>query len=161
MTKSWSRALLRAGGAVGLVVAAHAGPARAQVPDATALAAEVRQTEVAFARTMADRDHAAFAGFLADEAVFVAETRTLRGKAQVAEAWKRYYEGAKAPFSWEPARVEVLDSGSLALTSGPVYDPDGRRVGTFTSVWRREPSGSWRIVFDQGCPPCRCEAPGK
>jgi ketosteroid isomerase-like protein len=83
------------------------------------------------------------------------------GLLQVAEAWKGYYEGAKAPFSWEPDRVEVLDSGSLALTSGPVYDPDGRRVGTFTSVWRREPSGSWRIVFDQGCPPCRCEAPGK
>lgn len=27
---------------------------------------------------------------------------------------------AEAPFSWEPAQVEVLDSGTLALSSGPV-----------------------------------------
>ena len=31
---------------------------------------EVEATERAFARTMADRDHAAFTNFLADEAVF-------------------------------------------------------------------------------------------
>jgi ketosteroid isomerase-like protein len=146
--------------AVGVVLAAMATPALAQT-NLAARAAEVRQTELGFAKTMADRDHAAFASFLADETVFLGETRTLRGKAEVADAWKRYYEGTKAPFSWEPDRVEVLDSGTLALTSGPVFDPDGRRVGTFTSVWRREPSGQWRIVFDKGCPPCRCEAQGE
>jgi ketosteroid isomerase-like protein len=158
---SWMRCALMVGVSSGLLPSAAAGVAHAQAPDVTALAAEVRQTELAFARTMADRDHAAFVSFLADETVFLAETRALRGKAQVADAWKQYYEGAKAPFSWEPDRVEVLDSGMLALTSGPVYDPGGRRVGTFTSVWRREPSGPWRIVFDRGCPPCRCDAPAK
>jgi len=150
--------LCLAGAAAALALVVGGGRARAQPIDPAALAAEVRETEIAFARTMADRDHAAFASFLADEAVFLAETRTLRGKGQVADAWRRYYEGPKAPFSWEPDRVEVLDSGQLALSSGPVYDPDGRRVGTFTSVWRRESSGKWRIVFDKGCPPCRCEA---
>jgi ketosteroid isomerase-like protein len=29
-----------------------------------------------------------------------------------------------------------------------------RQVGTFTSIWRRESDGRWRIVFDKGCPPC-------
>jgi ketosteroid isomerase-like protein len=158
---SKARHLWLAGVAVGFVIGACAGPVCAQAPDPAALAAEVRQTELAFARTMADRDHAAFASFLAEETVFLAETRTLRGRAQVAEAWKRYYEGAKAPFSWEPDRVEVLDSGTLALSSGPVYDPDGQRVGTFTSVWRRDVAGRWRIIFDKGCPPCRCDATAK
>ena len=48
--------------------------------------------------------------------------------------------------------VEVLDSGTLALSTGPVLDPDGRRVGTFSSVWRREADGAWLVVFDKGCP---------
>jgi ketosteroid isomerase-like protein len=48
----------------------------------------------------------------------------------------------------------VLDNGTLALTSGPVFDPGGRLVGTFASIWRREPDGRWRVVFDKGCPVC-------
>jgi len=116
---------------------------------------QVRQTELAFAKTMADRDHAAFASFLADETVFFGRS-VLRGKQAVADSWKRFYEGKQAPFSWAPDAVEVLDSGTLALSSGPVWDPAGTRVGTFTSTWRREKDGRWKIVFDKGCPPCEC-----
>jgi len=116
----------------------------------TALAAEVWNVERAFAKTMTDRDHTAFTSFLSEEAVFVPDGAALRGKAAVAAAWKRLYEAPAAPFSWEPDRVEVLDSGTLALSSGPVRDPQGTRTGTFNSVWRREAAG-WKIVFDKGC----------
>jgi len=108
---------------------------------------------------MADRDHAAFTKFLADEAIFMAGGRPARGAKAVAEQWKRFFDGKQAPFSWEPEFVEVLDSGTLATSSGPVRDPSGKRVGTFNSVWRREASGEWKIVLDGGCPPCpSCEA---
>lgn len=117
---------------------------------------QVTEAERAFAKTMADRDHAAFASFLSDEAVFFSEKAVLRGKKQVADGWKRFYEGPSAPFSWVPERVEVLDSGTLALSSGPVYDPQGTRVGTFNSIWRREADGKWKVIFDKGCPPCDC-----
>jgi len=128
---------------------------RAQI-SVTALASQVRDAERAFAKTMADRDHNAFASFVADEAVFFNEADVLRGKTAVAAGWKRLYEGPRAPFSWDPDRVEVLDTGTLALSSGPVRDPSGKRVGTFNSVWRREPGGAWKVVFDKGCPPCDC-----
>jgi len=125
--------------------------------DTATLAAQVSAVERAFAKTMADRDHAAFVSFLADETVFVPEGgQVLRGKQAVAAAWKRLYEGPQAPFAWEPDRVEVLDSGGLALSSGPVRDPRGNRVGTFNSVWRRE-GNAWKIVFDKGCPRCECK----
>jgi ketosteroid isomerase-like protein len=120
------------------------------------LAHQVWETERAFAKTMADRDHKAFGSFLAAEAIFLSGQATLRGQPAVAQAWKAFYEQPEAPFSWEPERVEVLDSGTLALSTGPVRDPGGKRIGTFTSVWRREPEGKWRIVLDTGCPPCRC-----
>lgn len=140
-----------------LAVLVSASPALAVSAETNAeLQGQVRETERAFAKTMADRDHVAFVAFLSDEAVFFDSTRVLRGRKEVAEDWKPLFEGPKAPFSWEPADVEVLASGTLALSSGPVLDPAGKRVGTFSSVWRREPDGRWRIVFDKGCPRCNC-----
>jgi len=104
-----------------LMATALGGCATGPHPGRAELERQVADTERAFARTMADRDHAAF---------------------------------TSAPFSWEPAEVEVLDSGTLALSSGPVHDPAGRLIGTFTSIWRLEAPGRWRIVFDKGGEVC-------
>jgi ketosteroid isomerase-like protein len=138
---------------LGLVAACAGGPRPAGAPgaDVAALQSEVADTERAFARTMAERDHAAFQRFLADETVFFAGGEPLRGKAAVASAWKHFYDAPQPPFAWRPDRVEVLDSGTLAFSSGPVLDPTGRPVGRFHSVWRLEAPGVWRIVFDSGC----------
>ena len=119
------------------------------------LAMQVRAAETAFAQTMADRDWAAFKAFISAEAVFCGSQSVLRGKDTVAEGWKRYFETTQAPFSWAPEQVEVLESGTLALSSGPVLNPEGMRSGTFLSVWRLETDGRWRIIFDKGCPPCK------
>ena len=126
----------------------------AQQPDPGQLRQQVEDTERAFASTMADRDHDAFTSFLSEETVFFSGEAPLRGKQQVADAWKPYFEGPDAPFSWEPQQVEVLDSGTLALSSGPVHDPDGKLVATFTSIWRLDASRNWRIIFDKGNRAC-------
>jgi ketosteroid isomerase-like protein len=117
---------------------------------------QVADTERAFAKTMADRNHAAFAAFLSAEAIFFTGPKPLHGKQQVADAWKRFYEKPDAPFSWAPEQVEVLESGTLALSTGPVWDPQGKQFATFTSIWRLEAPGVWRIVFDKGNEVCDC-----
>lgn len=114
--------------------------------------AQVEATERAFAGTMADRDFAAFRSYLADEAVFFSGPEPLHGAGPVAEYWQRFFEGPEAPFSWEPDQVAVLGSGTLALSTGPVRDPQGRLVSRFSSIWRQESPGVWRIVFDRGEP---------
>ena len=153
-----AQAAMRTAAAIlALLAAAAAGPvAERQQPaaDNARLTAEVGDRERAFARTMAERKHDAFVTFLADEAIFVGQKQVFRGKAAVAEGWKPLFDGPQAPFSWEPERVVVVESGTLALSSGPVRDPSGKRVGTFNSVWRREADGTWKIVLDSGCPPC-------
>ena len=121
--------------------------------DTAELAGQVRAAETAFAKTMADRDWAAFKACISEEAVFFGR-QVLRGRDAVAAGWKPYFEGEQAPFSWAPEQVEALESGRLALSSGPVLDPGGKRIGTFQSVWRLEADGRWRIVFDKGCPAC-------
>ena len=115
------------------------------------LTEQVRETESAFARTMAQRDFEAFTTFLSEEAIFFSGKTAIRGKEAVAEAWKPLFDGPDAPFSWEPETVEVLDSGTLAHSSGPVRDPEGNVTATFNSIWRRQADGSWRVVFDKGC----------
>jgi len=142
---------------LGLPAIAMAG----EDPSVTDLAEDLRATEEAFARTMADRDHRAFVSFLAAETVFFGRRGEIRGKEAVAAAWKPLYEGPEAPFSWRPETATVLKSGSLGLTSGPVFAPDGSRIGTFNSVWRRDSDGSWKVVFDRGCPDCECPPTGE
>jgi ketosteroid isomerase-like protein len=118
------------------------------------LQTQVRETERAFAKTMKDRDHTAFSRFLSEDAIFFSGPGHLRGKQPVANWWKRFFENLEAPFSWEPQSVEVLESGNLALSTGPVYDPQGKLISTFTSIWRQESPGIWRIIFDKGNPVC-------
>ncbi len=114
---------------------------------------QVWAAEMAFARTMADRELNRFSEYVAEEAVFFAGTTALRGKSEVVEGWSQYFTGPDAPFSWEPDQVEVLASGDLALSTGPVRDPAGNIIARFNSIWRLEPSGKWRVVFDKGSPP--------
>lgn len=147
MTRLWT------GLAAGLLLAGPGG-ALAQTPAVETMSEQVRNREIAFARTMADRDHAAFGTFVAEEALFLGAT-TLRGREAVVEGWAPLFDGPQAPFSWEPERVEVVDSGTLALSTGPVRNPTGERIGTFNSTWRLEADGQWRVVIDIGCPPCR------
>lgn len=115
----------------------------------TDLEKQVADHERAFAQTMADRDAAAFAEFVSAEGIFLS-AETLRGREAVAAGWAAYFEGETAPFSWEPETVLVLDSGSLALSTGPVYNGEGNQVAIFTTTWRQEEPGVWRVVFDRG-----------
>jgi ketosteroid isomerase-like protein len=113
-------------------------------------APDVEAREIAFAATMADRDMDGFLTFISPEAVFFNGNEAIRGRDAIASAWAPFFEERTAPFSWHPDVVEVLPSGTLALTSGPVRDPTGAVVGRFNSVWRREPDGVWMVVFDKG-----------
>jgi ketosteroid isomerase-like protein len=115
---------------------------------------QVFEAESSFAYTMEARDEKRFGEFVALDAIFFGGRNPLRGRSAVVEAWKPFFEGPKAPFSWRPEVVEVLDSGSLAHSSGPVHDPDGKLIGMFNSVWRLDSDGRWRVVFDKGCDVC-------
>ena len=126
--------------------------------DARGVRDRVMEAERGFAASMARRNAAAFATFVSEEAVFLGnqdDRPALRGRKAVVDAWKGFFEGPTAPFSWEPTVAEVLDSGTLAITSGPVKDPKGELIGKFTSIWRLESGGQWRVVFDRGCPVCK------
>lgn len=145
--------------ALGAIAPLHAQAASGGAPDPEQLRKVVSDTERAFAKTMADRDFAAFAKFLSADAVFQGSKGSLRGPDAVTAAWKKFFEGPQAPFSWEPDNVEVMSTGELALSSGPVRDPNGKLIARFNSVWRQEAPGVWRIILDMGNDACECAKP--
>lgn len=139
-------------GLVRLVAMAAAGLASTlHAQGTTDLWRQVFVAESSFAAAMATRDLKAFAAFLSPEAIFFGDTAVLRGRDRVVEGWRRFFAGP-APFSWKPDVIEVLPSGTLAISNGPVFDPGGKKVGNFSSIWRRESDGRWLIIFDKGCP---------
>jgi ketosteroid isomerase-like protein len=129
-------------------------------PPATSAGAQVVAAERAFAKSMADRDFKAFTALLSSEAIFFNGNTVMHGAAEIATAWQPYFKGTRAPFAWQPDHVEVLPTGQLALSTGPVY-MGGQVVGRFNSIWRLESTNTWRIVFDKGEAVCSTSPPGQ
>lgn len=66
---------------------------------------------------------------------------------------RAFYEGRVAEtgprLEWWPAWVVAAQSGDLALSAGPSF-VDGRPSGWFSSIWRKDPDGAWRWIYDGG-----------
>lgn len=150
-----SRRLAMLAGAAGAAFVgagcASRGPA-ASHPD---LLSQVRSSEEGFAATMARRDLAAFAEFIAEDAVFINAGNPLRGKAAIVEHWAKFFVPRAAPFSWRPELVEVASFGTLGYTEGPVLSAAGTVFAKFFSTWQLSPGGKWLVVFDNGYNACK------
>ena len=66
-----------------------------------------------------------------------------------------------ATLTWEPAYVDVSSSGDLGYTWGRYTltlpsvtkgGPPSIRMGSYVTVWRRQPGGAWKVVLDGGTP---------
>jgi ketosteroid isomerase-like protein len=115
--------------------------------------AQIIQTELDFAK-MADEAGvaAAFYEYAADSSVIGRGGKIIKGR----EAIRDYYEKNLIPgtkLQWAPAFADV--SGDLGYTWGNythlVPDSTGKITeshGIFHTVWKRQPDGSWRFVWD-------------
>ena len=153
-----TRLLLPALATASLTLLAAAG-AHAAAPlsasEIEALASEVSAAEIAFAKTMADRRLDQFTDFVAEDAVFVGASMSI-GRARVIERWGGLFKGPQAPFSWAPDAVAAAADGRTAISTGQARDPAGKVVSRFTSIWRKDADGHWRVIVDQGVDACDC-----
>ena len=53
---------------------------------------------------------------------------------------------------WRPAYAGIARSGDFGFTTGPVQirGKDGV-TGHYFTIWRKQPDGSWKWIFDAGC----------
>jgi ketosteroid isomerase-like protein len=142
-----------------LALAAVAAP----LPTAAELASianDVKAAETAFAKTMADRRLDQFGDYVAADAVFNGRAAQI-GHAAVIAAWTPFFKNPQPPFSWAPDAVAVAADGRTAISTGPVRTTDGKMVSRFTSIWRKDADGHWRVIADQGVDACECPPPEK
>jgi uncharacterized protein (TIGR02246 family) len=128
---------------------------------------QVRRAEIAFAATVPAKDTLRFADRIDPDAVFVGAGGPTRGRDAIVKSWAPFFAAEAPDFTWKPEIVELSGDGTLGLTRGPWTirgrQPDGTastQSGSFNSVWRRQADGSWKVIFDAGCPPCpQCPPP--
>jgi ketosteroid isomerase-like protein len=157
-----ARPVLAAAFALFLSAPAFAQPAAPPpTPSLSAAECEVWARELGFARSVAEHDASAFAGFLAEGAVFGAKRpQPRRGRDAVVAAWAGLVAGKELRLSWYPAMVAIGGEPDIAYSSGPaLYEdlaPDARQrflIGGFQSIWHRDADGAWRVLFDDGIDP--------
>jgi len=126
------------------------------VPAVADIENDVRCREVAFSQSVEMQDVAAFSSFIDSDARFVGAS-VQRGVDAVTAAWSVFFSDDAPQMKWRPQIVEVLNDGTLALSRGPyrmiVKGADGALTehwGTFSSVWRKQDDGAWKVVFDAG-----------
>src|SRR5687768_6980582 len=123
---------------------AHAiGPPTEEAVDAGKLVAQ----DEAFARAARERgNRAAFLEYLAEDSVILRP-----GEVAGRESWQEA-RNDRTVLQWYPSRAVVATSGDFGYTLGPwASGKRGARQQTFghyVKIWRREPDGALRAVFD-------------
>jgi ketosteroid isomerase-like protein len=125
--------------------------------------AALKAAEIEFADSVSKGDFEKFKSFISENAVFLS-TRPLRGRDEILAAWKTFFQPTGPRLTWEPEIVVVEAGGRMGITRGPflLVQPNleggepTETKGTFNSVWERQADGTWKIIFDSGCPPCEC-----
>lgn len=132
---------------------AAASPAAAQQPDA----APVVAAERAFA---ADAPALGIAGsfnrWSTPEAIVIAGGRAQR----IGEVYPDRPRPADEPLlEWWPNFAGVARSGDLGFTTGGVA-VGGQRAGHYFTIWKKQPDGSWKWVYDGGSGASAADVPG-
>ena len=114
----------------------------------------LRKLESDFARAVAERGHDAFVSYFADDGLELEDGGGVKTKVEMRQepAWP-----ADLSLSWAPVKAEMASSGDMGYTYGYYVlkskDKAGKlvtRYGKYTSIWKKQQDGSWKVVLDMG-----------
>jgi len=102
------------------------------------------------------KDAASIAGIFAPDGIMISEEKAYRGSAEIQAATEeRIKKSPDAIYSWTSDKVQVANSGDLAVELGSFsFDPDGEgkkpaHQGSFATTWAKV-DGQWRVTSDAG-----------
>jgi ketosteroid isomerase-like protein len=120
--------------------------------------AEILSADKAFCASAATAGvKAAFLGVITPDGKLLGEPRS--GPDAVRAVYMQLPDTAK--LTWEPSFVDVSSSGDLGYTIGRytlVIPGTGKaakpyiKMGTYVTIWKRQPGGAWKVVLDGGNP---------
>ncbi|HEY0740272.1 MAG TPA: nuclear transport factor 2 family protein [Chryseosolibacter sp.] len=116
---------------------------------------EVIKAEKEFARYSADHNtRDAFVNYMADDGILFHKNEPVNGK----QLWSSRPADNTSLLFWWPQYADVSADGTLGYTTGPWYAKQDRSsnavtaYGFYTSVWKKEYSGEWKVVLDISIP---------
>jgi len=114
------------------------------------------ETDRAFSKMSAEKGiYEAFDYYMADDAVMYREGKhPFKGRETIRPILSK---NPDAKLTWEPTFADVAKSGEIGYTLGRwdfvMKDSAGIKntgYGYYISVWKKQPDGSWKWVFDSG-----------
>jgi ketosteroid isomerase-like protein len=117
----------------------------------------LRQLEAEFMKATAERGSAGYLSYYADDAVEVPNgAAVIQGKANIAKTMG-FLDQKDNHLTWTPVGADISASGDLGYTYG-TYEfrsigKDGKPLvdyGKYTSIWKKQKDGSWKVVLDMG-----------
>ena len=117
--------------------------------------ATLRQLETEFMQAAAERGAQGYMSYYAEDSVELPNGGDiLLGKIAIAKTME-FLDDKNNSLTWKPIGSDV--SGDLAYTYGTYEfhskDKDSRRIveyGKYTTIWKRQTDGSWKVVLDMG-----------
>lgn len=93
----------------------------------------------------------AFIAYSADDPAMIRPgNMPILGKSALIEVFSKVTGSA---LSWEPLKAEIAGSQDLGYTFGRYKVREGEVIkthGVYVTIWRKQPDGSWKFVFDGG-----------
>ena len=122
-----------------------------------ATAETLKQLEGEFMKTAAEKGSQGYMSYYADDSVEVPNGAPLiQGKAKIAKGMG-FLDDKNNRLTWTPVGADISASGDLGYTYGNFEfhskDKDGKpmvQYGKYTSIWKLQKDGSWKVVLDMG-----------
>ena len=129
------------------LIFALAGCASASPPPVTVSPEPVIAAERAFAADAAQRGWAAsFRTYAAADAMTLSP-----GPVNAQQNLATFEGNGSTNLAWGPAYAGIARSGEFGFTTGPFWSRTREGVlGQYFTVWRKQPDGSWKWIFDGG-----------
>jgi len=116
---------------------------------------EILAVEKEFQQMVRDKGvNEAFLWFADEDATLIRGGKLIAGKNKIREYFD-HTSGVKLELFWKPDLVDASSSGDLGYTYGKytyvITDSTGTRKegkGIFHTIWKRQPDGTWKYVWD-------------
>lgn len=117
----------------------------------------LRQLEADFMKAAAEHGAEGYMSYYAEDAVEVPNGHdAIHGKENIAKTMG-FLNDKNNQLTWTPVDAGISISGDLGWTSGTYEfrskDKDGKvkvEQGKYTSIWKKQPDGNWKVVLDMG-----------
>jgi ketosteroid isomerase-like protein len=115
------------------------------------------QADKDFAKAAAARGAEGFLSFFADDGTILPKNGApIQGREGLGAAFREAWGQPGYSLQWTPLKAEMARSGELGYTYG-TYERkrvvDGKAVietGKYTTIWRRQRDGKWKVILDMG-----------